>query len=859
MSEDNEHDVIDILTSSIDSQPTPDDSEFTIIRGFPLENETLLINGESSQREYYIIVNDYLNLDGLYSDLEIAGNFPDGIASLSRAVECIDRRPNSRATSYNLTNEEAELLRQDPRVKDVELHPRYRNVKVELYSTKTQYSTRWSKGRSTATVNDKNWGLLRCIEGSQTVPTWGGLGYSSNGANVLQTRTATINLAQTGKNVDIVIVDDVDIVNHPEFAVNADGTGGSRLKYYNWYQHNPAVTGGAVAVYPNFGAFPGASTSTTYHPTHVAGIAAGNTQGWARDANIYHIYFSANDPSYASYCLNYVREFHNNKPINPETGRKNPTIINNSWGLVTQGRTNGRTDFITEIKYKGVTYTAPLYDGYFGNPLTTGFMGGYFWVIPSSLTNQTPETKCHYPFYRPDRYTFNILDTYGIDQKIPLAINGTYSHLGAAGFNSLGATVSTTPTFGDNNDGYWTINLPFSFSSGAQTYDGSGKARTPYVYNKLYVGTNGYITFEAGSTVKTRFGLNNPAGTKIMWNSGDRSIQRIYYVTTGTAPNRIFRLRIEGNNTNTGTIGSPGIEIEIYFWETPSDVVNSPSFSIVFGPNNAVTRPGTYGAPFTSAQIASFGTLSKVATTGGPMRSANLDADVEDLIKVGVIIVGAAGNSSATVETSGSADYDNYWTQEHYQYLGTYYYGKKWYDWRGSSPSINVSKATGGNYDAPTIVVGSIDSIQFDTPASYSNRGTGVVVWSPGTHIFSSFSSYYTTFPDPRDGSYYNYKISGTSMSSPQVCGVLASALEIYPDMNQYDAIDYINKISKIDQVKTLTGTSAGVNELQNGSNTFLYYKLERELTGNSFPKVTFKPRPASGATYPRPRIKRRK
>ena len=342
-----------------------------------------------------------------------------------------------------------------------------------------------------------------------------------------------------------------------------------------------------------------------------------------------------------------------------------------------------------------------------------------------------------------------------------------------------------------------------------------------------------------------------------MWNSGDRSIQRIFYVTTGTAPNRIFKLRIEGNNINTGTIGSPGIEIEIYFWETPSDSVNSPSFSIRFGPTNAVTRAGTYGAPFTDEQIASFGTLANTATGNGPARSALLDADVEDLIKDGIIVVGAAGNDGLTVTISGDVDYDNYWTQQHVQWGSDY--GKKYYEWRGCSPCINVSKATGENYDAPVIVVGSIDSIENDTPASYSNRGTAVVVWSPGSQIFSSYSAYSTTFPDPRNGSYYNYKISGTSMASPQVCGVLACALEVYPNMNQYDAIDYIVKTSKTDQIKTIAGSPAGINELQRGTNRFLYYTPERNLSGNSFPKTTFKPRPASGATYPRPRIKRRK
>ena len=64
---------------------------------------------------------------------------------------------------------------------------------------------------------------------------------------------------------------------------------------------------------------------------------AGNTQGWARDANIYNINFHPAGSGYGGnswdeYLWDYVRYFHKNKPVNTSTGRRNPTIMNNSWG-----------------------------------------------------------------------------------------------------------------------------------------------------------------------------------------------------------------------------------------------------------------------------------------------------------------------------------------------------------------------------------------------------------------------------------------------------------------------------------------------------------------------------------------------
>jgi hypothetical protein len=122
-------------------------------------------------------------------------------------------------------------------------------------------------------------------------------------------------------------------------------------------------------------------------------------------------------------------------------------------------------------------------------------------------------------------------------------------------------TSSTTPTTGDNDDGYWSLTLPFSISFNGATYTAIG------------IGTNSYITFGGGSTAFSALGAANPFLPKIMICSADVSAQRIYYGVSGTTPNRTYRVRWEGTNFTSGTLGSPNMVWEATFYEaTPAQI-----------------------------------------------------------------------------------------------------------------------------------------------------------------------------------------------------------------------------------------------------------------------------------------------
>jgi hypothetical protein len=110
---------------------------------------------------------------------------------------------------------------------------------------------------------------------------------------------------------------------------------------------------------------------------------------------------------------------------------------------------------------------------------------------------------------------------------------------------------------------------------------------------------------------------------------------------------------------------------------------------------------------------------------------------------------------------------------------------------------------------------------------------------------------------DSRNASYTQDIYSGTSMASPQVCGVLACALEMYPAMNNDQARSYLLANAKQNQVFDNNNGLSDVYDLINSPNRFLAHKQERPVSGNVYPKPDYFLRPSSGQVYPRTRIKR--
>jgi hypothetical protein len=277
---------------------------------------------------YYVVVNDPEFKDDVHLELTSLStgdvNIPD------REVECVNPHSASEYIGeFMLTPEEAEALEKDPRITAVHRDPLELGARIIHHTV--QLGT-FSKDTTQILPTELNWGLARCINKAEPF-----------GANT-SLGQFTYNL--DGAGVDIVFLDTGIIKYHPEFAVNPDGTGGTRVVDIDWSKFGVMAPNGT-------GSWVGDADG---HGTNVASIAAGNTNGWAKKANIYMINvvdFTNNPNIYTDpiSALQTIRLWHLSKPTN-NLGWRVPTVCSNSWGY-DQPYTN-----LTATVYQGTTYPA---------------------------------------------------------------------------------------------------------------------------------------------------------------------------------------------------------------------------------------------------------------------------------------------------------------------------------------------------------------------------------------------------------------------------------------------------------------------------------------------------------------------
>lgn len=169
----------------------------------------------------------------------------------------------------------------------------------------------------------------------------------------------------TGKHVDIVTLEaggtygpSDDLANihdtHPDFQ-DLDNPGESRVIPMNWIDledaDNNQITSNKVF---------------SDHGMGVLSAAGGTICGFAKRANLRAAYLGGDDGVVE--CINAIISWHNNKPVNPETGVKNPTIMIGEYQYLQDRRFGIKVDDIASITDLNGTVNKP--ESGWGNDLS---------------------------------------------------------------------------------------------------------------------------------------------------------------------------------------------------------------------------------------------------------------------------------------------------------------------------------------------------------------------------------------------------------------------------------------------------------------------------------------------------------
>jgi hypothetical protein len=204
--------------------------------------------------------------------------------------------------------------------------------------------------------------------------------------------------------------------------------------------------------------------------------------------------------------------------------------------------------------------------------------------------------------------------------------------------------------------------------------------------------------------------------------------------------------------------------------------------------------------------------------------------------RAGIIFVRSAGNSSHKIDAAAGPDYNNYYTVAS-SWAGFLNPGDPVYYHRGTSPRSGNTIVVSAVRDATVVSNGKL-SEQVDF---YSERGPGCDVVAPGTNITAATSklSTYTrqnyVFGTQANGTVFkSTKISGTSMASPQVTGVVALYLSNNPAATAADVKRWVGSmgIKNIISTTNLTNDWGNQYALQGAPNNYLYNPYHNGYTG---------------------------
>ena len=150
-----------------------------------------------------------------------------------------------------------------------------------------------------------------------------------------------------------------------------------------------------------------------------------------------------------------------------------------------------------------------------------------------------------------------------------------------------------------------------------------------------------------------------------------------------------------------------------------------------------------------------------------------------------------------------------------------------------------------------------------------SDWGERVDIFAPGTQIISAVydqssattEGYGPLVADPRDNSYYLGSVTGTSMASPQVCGIIACLAEQEPNLTQAEALQHLIENSLPEIGSQGLPEQSPYEGFGDSNNRYAFIPKIRPDAGLARPaqlhkyRNTENPTNTTGVKYPRTRI----
>jgi subtilisin family serine protease len=307
---------------------------------------------DNVSQSYVICVKNEEDWEEIHNYI-INENEIDGIPN--RKIECISELPfSSKRSVYNMSFTESEVLKLHPKIEWVEKSSMHNPIILEQRKLDEEFDRHTEVNRFKINVTNLRGGISPGV--ALTFTQWGLYRHQSKTNNFGSNTTidSDIQYSLSGKDVDIVIMDTGVRWDHPEFlkpGYNSVPVGVSTFSVtrvrdillhgpseygFSWSANGLTAPGsGILANYTEANALNSNTFNGSWHGSHVAGTVAGNQFGLCFNANIWSIAcVDRSDLGWAepSDGFDYIRVWHKNKPVNPRTGLKNPTVVNCSWG-----------------------------------------------------------------------------------------------------------------------------------------------------------------------------------------------------------------------------------------------------------------------------------------------------------------------------------------------------------------------------------------------------------------------------------------------------------------------------------------------------------------------------------------------